>query len=357
MWKWALLCWVIKITSLTEERRIRWLRKLRTYITREIDQVSDSWSFTEFRPKVWDCPDWTVLAPKADLAVVMQGPLRREDAFTEQTLRLYRKTFPTSPIIYSTWNGEHEQMLERIAELGVTVLTNDVPEMAGPYHVNYQLASARAGVEEAAQLGCEFILKCRSDVRFSAPNMADYLAGLWRTFPTKQPDVQRGRLIVLDLATRLYIPHHLSDMMMFGHRGDMLAYWTAPESTAEKPAGGLLRIRDLLGDHIPEIYLCESYLKRDGSTPARTIEHWWKVLAEQFLVIDRSSVGFTWPKHYYDSDHQHRADDDVRNLALCSFRDWMNLATVDQTCPITIDDLASQKFHAPLATVQMATER
>jgi hypothetical protein len=48
-------------------------------------------------------------------------------------------------------------------------------------------------------------------------------------------------------------------------------------------------------------------------------------LAELFVVVDRAAIDHFWPKYGYAQEHRARADEQVRALALCGFRDWINL--------------------------------
>ena len=315
----------------------------------EIDTLCESWSVTTFRPKVWSCSEKSVLASEVPLAVVMQGPLKKEDAFTEETLRLYRATFPGAQLILSTWENEDSAALRRIEELGVTVIKNSLPKNPGPYHVNYQIKSTVAGLEEAKRLGVSFAMKTRTDNRYCASNAGDYLYGLWKSFPVQDGVSRKGRLLILDLVTRLYVPHHAADIMMFGHIDDMHSYWSLPPSNAQKPLNGMRVLGDLREDYVPEVYLCENYLKLCNQPCDRTLENWWRVLADFYLVVDRSTLGFFWPKHSYGTEHSQTTNDEVRNLALCSMRDWFNIALFDKQCPMEFEDIADQPLHELLS--------
>lgn len=348
VWKWSLLCWLIELVSLTRARRLRWLQKLRSRVTADIDSLWDSWSVTTFQSKAAQCSPKTVLPSEVPLAVVMQGPLKQEDRFTEETLRLYGTTFPEAQLILSTWDTEDRESLRRIEELGVTVLTQPLPSSPGPAHVNYQIQSTRLGLEEAKRHGATFAVKTRTDTRLGAANIGNYLFGLWQAFPVAASLPQRGRIGLLDLSTRLYIPNHASDILLFGQIDDLLAYWSPPLSQARKPATGLKRLGDLYGDHIPEVYLCESFLRRSGRPCERSLGSWWQVLAERFLVVDRASLGFFWPKYFYDTNHRQHPDEETRNMALCTLRDWINIAMFPHHCPVEFDALAGQRIYASL---------
>ena len=48
------------------------------------------------------------------IAIVMQGPILKEDDFTFETLKLYSKIFSQHHIIFSTWEDEELSHLNKI---------------------------------------------------------------------------------------------------------------------------------------------------------------------------------------------------------------------------------------------------
>lgn len=65
------------------------------------------------------------------LAIVMQGPLKLEENFTRETLKIYQKNFPDCPIVLSTWKTENADEIKKIEDLGVKVLLNSPPPIKG----------------------------------------------------------------------------------------------------------------------------------------------------------------------------------------------------------------------------------
>jgi hypothetical protein len=224
-------------------------------------------------------------------------------------------------------------------------------------------------------------LKTRTDTRLYAANVGDFLAALIRRFPLgeirplaephrTQPGAdpppgadpqsgadpppgqaphtsvsQRGRLVALDLATRRYVPFHLSDILMFGYYDDMAAYWQHPAYGPEVVLAHPHRFGDFVRDAIPEVLLCTNYLSRAGSPPPRTITAWWQTLADRCLIVDRSALEFFWPKYNYVEDHRLSGDDRDRNLALIGFRDWLNLAAYGKLPGLEVADLADCRLN------------
>ena len=340
MGKWDFLCWLIVRCSGSHPRLVRRLRRLRERVSREIDRFEATWEIAIERPKFFHGGVASILPQDAPVAVVIQGPIVEEDAFTLETVKLYRATFPASPLIVSTWSDAPPQVLRELSKLGATTITSTAPEVPGPVNLNLQVRSTSAGLRVAKELGATFALKTRSDMRLYSAHVADFLAGLWRAFPLQTPGRQRGRLIVLDLVTRLFIPNHPSDLLMFGHVDDLLDYWSLPLRDPDEQLSQTRFFGEFLSDPIPEVLLCEHYLEMIGERPQRTIEEWWRVLANRFLVVDRESMQVFWRKYNYGENHRLSEDDQVRNFRLCRFCDWINLFSAAKRPPFEIESLA-----------------
>lgn len=48
-----------------------------------------------------------------NLAIVMQGPIRKEDNFTYNTVKYYRDIYPNAKVIVSTWIDEDANDIEK----------------------------------------------------------------------------------------------------------------------------------------------------------------------------------------------------------------------------------------------------
>jgi len=67
---------------------------------------------------IWS--DQLVHSPR--IAIVLQGPLKKEDDFTLETIKLYKKSFNEAIIILSTWDDENKSYIEKIRNEGIEVL-------------------------------------------------------------------------------------------------------------------------------------------------------------------------------------------------------------------------------------------
>lgn len=328
MWKWQVLCWLIRTFSWGDGRRRKRFTQLHFELQKQLSVWSDSWLTNNIRPKVPIAPlEFT--DPPTPIAVVMQGKLVAEESFTLQTIRHYRRTFPGSLLIVSTWRDEDPVLVKQLEAAGAQVILNEPPPFPGPSNVNFQIRSTLAGIVAAREAGHEYVLKTRTDTRMYASDIPDFLLSLQQHFPVVPGVGQKGRLLVLDFATRKFMPHHPADIMMFGQIDDLFAYWNTPlcEYPREAARPVCPRFRDLINSVIPETYLCRQYLQRLGYAQEPTIESWWRCLADLFLVVDRMSLEHFWFKYNFAAEHQAEPDFHLRNEANFTFRDWLAIST------------------------------
>jgi hypothetical protein len=349
MEKWKLLCWLIRNLS-GRERMTGRFTALRDEVQRTLDRFGDHWMTYTTRPKT-PRSSIDVSSSATRIGVVIQGKIRTADDFTLRTVEHYHRTFANCPIFVSTWSNECTEAIRSLERAGAVVLINELPEFPSTCHLNYQVRSTLAGVQAACEFGCQFALKTRTDTRMYAANIGDFLAALVEQFPVASGYAAQGRLVVLDWATRMFIPQHPSDLMVFGYAKDMLNYWDVPCCT--DPQSASLPIRDSFADMlnvlVPEVYLCRHYLQKLGYPFEPTVTSWWRCLADLFIVVDRSMLEHFWPKYNYTSEHCSGPDDQLRNEAVCSFRDWLGIMSFRKTPYFDVEDLLTQKPNALLS--------
>ena len=254
---------------------------------------------------------------------------------------------PQSVLIYSTWNDLESEQRRRIEALGVKVVTSELPDHCGPHNLNLQIVSTRRGLEEAQRLGCTHAMKTRADSRIHMCDADRFCRDLLKQFPVNTT-AQRERLLVVDFATRLYVPYHPSDILMFGATQDLLSYWSlelcGPEMTFEVCEN----FDDMLQQATPEVVLGRNYLQRTGMRLTDSIDQWWQILADRFVVIDRDMIDLFWPKYNYNVDQRLGMKWDTGNMALCHFAQWMQIHSRSVAPSITLDQLRCQKVHDSL---------
>lgn len=349
MWKWRLLIWLMRRFARNQRRLLHWLLTLQSTIQDEINRVGEVWQTHVTRPKLPPPPP-PALTSAARVGIVIQGKIMTENDFTLRTIEYYRAAFPRCPIFVSTWENEDPGVIAALRATGATVLCNALTEFPAPSHVNYQIRSTQAGIAAAREAGCEWVLKSRTDTRINAPRSVDFLVGLHGGFPVSGRSPQRGRIVVLDLATRLYIPHHPADILMFGFTEDLARFWDVPYFTRQKgpEREDCGHFGELVDSIIPEVYLCRSYLDRIGYAYTPSIADWWRCLSELFLVVDRASLDHFWPKYDYSQEHRPTPDFDAGNIALCTFRDWLAIHHFQKQPQLELAELRPQRVNARL---------
>ncbi|MBL8861157.1 MAG: hypothetical protein JNK02_04015 [Planctomycetes bacterium] len=242
----------------------------------------------------------------AETAVVMQGPIAELEDFTLETLRLYRRHFPRTHLILSTWDDTPETLLAPIRALGVDVLLGPKPAVPGLYNINLQVVSAARGIEHAGRRGARWVLKTRTDQRMYSPQALRFLVATALAFPVTGGFRQRHRIVGVGHGTLKYAPYHLTDQTVFGHVDDMTVYWNPPPHDGRLPAHwppttGEIFAQVPIGEQCrhgaSETYLASQFLARVGRELTWTLEDSWEAFRDNFCVVDReTSVDFYWVK-------------------------------------------------------------
>ena len=354
MWKWEWVCWFVNLISRTPEDRLRRYRRLIERLSREADVDGKWWSVFHDYPKSAKASSATVQPSSAarsasETAIVVQGPVIDRDDLTLETLRLYRRTMPDSQLILSTWNDTRRETLQRIESLGVLIVTSEKPEIPGPHNLNLQIASTHRGLQQADEMGFRYAMKTRADTRIHMSDVDRFCIDMLNRFPLgASAQYQRQRILVMDFATRLYVPYHPSDMMMFGTTADLLNYWSLPLCGPDVTFQVRESFDAMLREATPEVVLCSSFLQRNDISLSHDLRQWWEVLANQFLIVDRSMIDLFWPKYNYNVDQRLSILWDNSNMALCHFSQWMQIYSRGLSPSITLDELRRQTVHDKL---------
>lgn len=269
-----------------------------------------------------------VTVPKK-FALIIQGPLKKEESFTLETVRLYKKTLlPSTHIIVSTWEDEDKDILAELRTLGVHVITAKKPETKGILNINLQIVSVKNALDLARGLGAEYVMKTRTDTRIYATNVEEYLCGLLKTFPPAPGYSQKYRILGLSLNSNLYRMYNISDIVVFGHISDMSKYWDAPlDSRIKEPPRPKNTLREWSQLRMVETYLTAFYLENIGRTLKWTVEDSFSALADNFIIIDEQSLDLFWYKYGYWNEYRRRNYTTSKNDVCVTFRDWLSLYT------------------------------
>lgn len=278
------------------------------------------------RPKFCDDITRRVKEDKhSDVAIIISGKLVLKDHFTLETVKLYKRYYPDSPIIVSTWVDEDNNELEKIYRSGAIIVKSAVTDKirSGYGSVNYQMTTAKAGIINAKELGCKYVMKTRSDQRIYESKTLSFLLKMMALFPLKIDADVLGRLIACSLSTFTNRLYNISDMLTFGYTADVLKYFSAPIDTRdpkeeELPADGII---EWSKKRRGEIWFCSNYLESLGFTLKWTKDDSDYYRKELFIIIDAESLDLYWPK-YTDMEYRWRRYT-PSDLDQCTFKKWL----------------------------------
>ncbi|MES2278859.1 MAG: WavE lipopolysaccharide synthesis family protein [Bacteroidota bacterium] len=261
------------------------------------------------------------------IALVLQGPLVKDDNFTLETVLFYKANFKDAVIIVSTWSDEDANLINKIEATGAVILLNQKPAFAGISHINYQITSSINGILKARELGAQYVMKTRTDQRIYGLNVIGYFLNLIKLYPLKNLQVQKQRLIIPNINTFLFRIYGISDMLMFGNIDDMILYWNADHDQrllkSEETLG--LNIKEFSELRACEIYLSTEFLKKTGKKLHWTIEDSWHVFANNFCIVDYHSIDLFWPKYAPHQEFRNRYYNSNNTHQLITFGDWLSL--------------------------------
>lgn len=254
------------------------------------------------------------------VAIVIQGPIIYDQNFTLETIKIYKKLFPFTIIILSTWIYEDAKYVEKLKMEGIEVLLNVVPEEKGVQNINYQIVSSFNGINKAKELGAEYVMKTRTDIRIYEKNSIEFLLNILNYFPVKGGFKQNKRIIGLSLNSFKYRLYGLSDINLFGEINDMLLYW----STALDKNGSAF---EQMKVGLCEVYLAIQFLKKVGKNIDWTLKDSWQAYADNFCIVDKQSLDVYWYKYARMKEYRYVRYGAARNDQEITFTEWFNIYT------------------------------
>lgn len=271
------------------------------------------------------------------VAIVMQGPVVEDFEFTKKTLEGYRRRFPNSNIILSTWDDTNERFLDGLIDFDVTTILQDKASIfPGVGNFNLQLMSTRAGIKKACQLGCQYILKTRADQRFYSPNALTDLVRLVRMFPPLDAPDQDARLVACGLGSFRDRPYGVTDMFQFSSAAVIDRVWNAPfEQRSDSPEQWQNHLQ-WAESRFSEVRLIANFLESSGEVLDFSLSQYWDCLRRRFMIIDSHHVQLFWPKYSVEREHFSRFAGRFREF---SFVDWLTLLGDSPQVPNEADRL------------------
>lgn len=243
------------------------------------------------------------------ISVIVQGPLHRgKPEGIERCLASIRRVLPFAEIIVSTWESEEVEGLEADKVIRSKDPGCFLDHRGNGYNLNRQLVSTLAGLRAATR---PYGLKFRADLALVDDSFCVIRAA-------NAESTFQSPLTV----TNLYIRHperypliyHMTDIVHFGRREDLLEYWEGPVFSEgdvlsvqpfKPPIGSYLALtRTRL---VPEQALTLRWLRKSGievslahpwdATP-QSLRHWATVLTRDFHIVDWVSSGILYPERF-----------------------------------------------------------
>lgn len=252
----------------------------------------------------------------ADISVVIQGPLYRnlDPAHgIDACLASVRRHLPGAEIIISTWKGENVEGLE-----ADQIIQSEDPGFMEDWsgnqiNTNRMIRSTAAGIKCATR---PYVLKFRADFLLTGDSLAH--VGQLDDEASSGPRLFDSPITLTNLFIRnpLRMPalFHISDLVSFGTRQDMLTLWDHPNFTYEElftpcpntnPFGNFMGYSNIR--LIPEQALMLATLRKVGihislrhpcQISRAHLRLWDETLILNFRVIDWQSSAISFPERF-----------------------------------------------------------
>lgn len=252
------------------------------------------------------------------VALVVQGPIVYQQDFTYHSLQLYHQNFPDMEIILSVWEDEKvEDFYPDLAQYNVKVIYSKQPQIRGYQNINLQLTTTCAGIVKAKEIGCEYVFKTRTDMRFYSPDMLALMYWYMYEFPVKNNALQKKRLVIFPPRYDYFF--FIRDFFMFGQVDDMINYWDIDRSFTDEYVGE--SAETMLGIRYAK------YIGCNIDNDIMHVEEYRKTMADIYAVVDDKLLDYVWYKYFYNKLWEHEYHYNVMN-----FSDWFADQHETQTC-------------------------
>jgi len=259
-------------------------------------------------------------------AIIIQGPIKDKFFFLKNTIEIYKKIFPNSSIIISTWENENINLINTLKKENIFILFNKEPAKSLS-NIDHQIYSTNSALKFAKEIGAKYSIKTRADIRINKNNLETFLLSLIRTFPAKKNNFINSRIIVPSLITFKYRIYSLSDIVMFGETEDLIKYFDR-ETFAEGLKKFNLNENNLLKNETPivaEIFLCSRLVNNLEGKISWELNNWWATLKNYFCVIDNSSLDLFWYKYDWEYEYRYLRTYSGKFARAVDFQDWLAL--------------------------------
>jgi hypothetical protein len=227
-------------------------------------------------------------------ACVIQGDIRVDIRFVLKEMQKYFDV-----VILSTWKSEKD----KIQKGDFVLVLNDTPKVSGYSHRNYQRYSTARGLEKAKELGCDYVLKWRTDMLATSLNIEQLLK--YSNYDIK--DNLKSRIVMpifRNLSVKEDIFSTIPDYFAFGHIEMMELLWgdegfdytkdfNIPNTTDNKYNDFFKFDKNISGIYCPEAELYAIFKEKLELKINKKLVH-KDILQDYTYLIDYNKLGLVW---------------------------------------------------------------
>jgi hypothetical protein len=260
------------------------------------------------------------------IAIIIQGPIEHLNRYTYLTVLRYLEIYKGAKVIVSTWENESTAILEALSEENsdLSIVKSKSLEFSGIFNINSQIVSTQKGIALAKSLGCEFVIKSRSDQRFFNPLALHRLNEIYQKYSKLS---EKSRIIGVSLNTFLFRMYGFSDMFQFGETEVIEKYWSAPLDLRKSSDLSVIKninLRKEAEQNVVEVYLTTHYLELCGLPVDFTFEQSLKAFRDYFIIMDANSFHLNWNRHSLIHDRWQVSIFPSKNFEI-TFLDWLEM--------------------------------
>ena len=236
-----------------------------------------------------------------DLVFVFQGPIIFGSELY-QGLADYRRIFPNSQIILSTWN-KADVDVEYLQSQQIDSVFPLQPVNTGILGVNRQIVGVGAAIDcihQWRRKSGTTVFKLRTDYFPRKP------CDLYWLLKSLEGIFGNHRIWGVDINTKKNIPFSFADIMNCGSYENMRMYWASDVLNGSNIGRTVFLSATEHGQSIdkvveygtPETYLMRRYLKRRGfSLNVNSLSDYHDMLAKELGILDADQIGLAFDKY------------------------------------------------------------
>jgi hypothetical protein len=254
--------------------------------------------------------------------ILIQGPSTNHKRFLLGSIYYYLNQFPGIIVILSTWDSSLINKFDDYSNfyyIDNSIIEKNKNNWDLKTNMNFQITSTLNGLNKLKELGVKKVIKTRTDKRYYSNTLIRDLENI--SFLHDREGVKR--LILLDQNAVLGIPFHLDDTFQFGEIDQLLRLWNIDtikknDEILNQTSKGRLRFGVQ-----PYPFVNYIFKGRISDYSNFTINESMKLIVENFIIIQRETIGSFWIKYQLKENFSKKTayDDEFSNRL--SYSDWL----------------------------------